>query len=118
MIVKIRKGASRGVSSEAIRRRILNVEGWWVKCVPPFSRSVMNIVIDDGSPLRVDSSSITEIINDERVNYQYCSYCGHSHKIGIDVCEHCGKTKEYFEPLMLNDISMSMSDVVKSVFGI
>ena len=120
MIIKIRRGSSRSISNTITRIKLQSVEEKWVKCIYPFSRSTFNIDIGDGVPIKISSSSFMDIINDERVNYNYCNFCGNIQKKNIDACMICDHGNKGFEQLISDDLSFSFSTwgVVKSVFGI
>ena len=121
MIVRISRAATSGIGIERIRQRVLKSINGWLKVVPPFERGYLNVKFDDGDPIKINNSVIIEIINDERVNYQYCTYCGHSQKAGLDACSACLRGKDYLEPLSgvnYKDVSELASSAIKSAFGI
>lgn len=119
MIVKLAVGISRRFP-QTIRHIILRTEGKWIKCAPPFQYNTLNVIID-GHDYRILSSSITNTINDERVNYVQCSYCGTTQLKCREECESCNRDKTYLKPLIDSDC-LGFDEVIKdslfTVFGI
>lgn len=124
MIVRISPRITRSISNESVRLRLHKVlkDNSWFKCVTPFERSRFNIIIDNEGPIILSSSSITEIINDERMNYEYCNYCGHTQKRGLGKCSSCTHPKAFLENLLpsyhYDSVPETALSAVQTVFGI
>ena len=116
MIVKLNPEITRFINREDARQAFIKCKNEWIRCVPPFGRSTVYVIIG-GLKTEIKSSWIIDVINEERGNYKYCSCCGSVQKIAINSCKVCNGNK--FESIIDAMTTDSyISNIIKRVYGI
>ena len=111
MIIKLAKGSSDDWSGYS-RELLSQYEEKWVEVKGYPDRSHVSICID-GTSLHIPIRYISEVINDNRDEYEYCTYCGKTQKKDIDECHYCSHSRSYLKPLMAGSKKMGCEQIMK-----
>ena len=92
MIIRLNRNmVARKVRIEALRQELLNRENQWIKCGPPFYANGDVTICIGKKKFKIDAFLISDVINDERINYVRCIYCSRVWNINDSrVCDVCG----------------------------
>ncbi len=102
MIVKFIRDLYRTYSVGSPTREFFKENGdRWFRVEKPFNTRHVSVKIFDGeSTMSISSRFVEEIINDERVGFQSCGYCGHVQEKGKGNCTLCKSGGKYLMDLI------------------